>query len=83
MYEVVYYEGYETPPAFRVIGTVEGDTPEQALRQNLDALLAEVRDMYYLDRDSFADEALLDSLFVIREDVLLLAATVLRNAVAE
>ncbi|HZP82522.1 MAG TPA: hypothetical protein VFB21_12860 [Chthonomonadaceae bacterium] len=68
MYEAFYYEDYETPPAYRWIGEVEGESPEQALLQNLPQLIASARDLYGLSPEDFDDESIQDSIFVFRPD---------------
>ena len=64
MYEVLYYQAHE--PAYVVIDNVEGVTPEDALLRNLPSLIRTVRERYYLDAESFSDESIMESLFVVR-----------------
>ncbi len=67
-YEAVYYNGWDTPPAYYLIGGAEGESPEQALRLNLRRLTTEVRDMLSLSPDDLSDEKIQETLYVIRGD---------------
>jgi len=68
-YEAVYYNGWLEPPAYVLIDSVDGDTPEQALTDNKERLLEAVREMFSLEDDS--DYHILETLYIIRENGLL------------
>lgn len=68
MYEAVYYNGYDSPPSYYLLGSVEGDTPEQALRDNLMELTSMVRDLLLLGPADFDDESIQVDIYVIRAD---------------
>jgi len=67
-YEIVYYNGSVDPPVYYLIGEVEGESPEQALRSNLQSLTAEVRDLLLLEPEYYPDKKIHWSLFAIRSD---------------
>jgi hypothetical protein len=67
-YEVVYYDGSVDPPAYYLIGEIEGESPEQALRSNLQSLTAVVRDLLLLEPEYYPDKKIHWSLFAIRSN---------------
>ncbi len=68
LYEAVYYDGWGMYPAYYLLGQLaEGMTPEDALRQSLPRLIAEVRRMFQLDGE-ISDEKIQETLYVIRPD---------------
>jgi hypothetical protein len=66
-YEAIYYDGWGTP-AYHLLDSVEGESPEQALRDNLPHLTAQVRELFGLSRDDVPDEDIQETLYVIRSD---------------
>jgi hypothetical protein len=67
-YEIVYYDGSADPPVYYLIGEVEGESPEQALRSNLQNLATEVRHLLFLELEYYPDKRIYRSLFAIRSD---------------
>jgi hypothetical protein len=65
LYEVLFYDGYQEPPAYWLIDGVEGETPEQALAANLVAVTAKARKALHLGPDC-EDEWIQKSLYVLR-----------------
>ena len=68
-YEAIYYNGWLEPPAYVLIGAIDGDTPEQALTDNKERLLEAVREMFSLE--DLSDYRILETLYIIRENGLL------------
>ncbi|MBI5714462.1 MAG: hypothetical protein HZC38_13725 [Chloroflexi bacterium] len=70
-YEVLFYNGWVEPPAYYLVGDVEGETPEQALATNLDQMIDEVREKFALDES--ARRRIREYLYVVREGGMLSA----------
>jgi hypothetical protein len=68
LFEVVYYDGWSTPPAYYLVGGAEGESPQQALRLNLQRLTAETRGILNLSPDDISDEKIQETLYAIRSD---------------
>lgn len=65
LFEALYYDGWSEPPAYFLIGVVEGETPEEALKENLPKLIATVREMFDLD-ESVSDTKISETLYLLR-----------------
>ncbi len=63
-YEAVWYNGWIEPPAYILLDEVEGDTPEQALLNNLDHLTQRVRRIYQIVKDEWDDDDIQESLYI-------------------
>jgi len=68
-YEAVYYNGWLEPPAYVLIDTIEGDTPEQAFQSHRQRLINVVREEFALEDEP--DHRILETLYIIRENGLL------------
>jgi hypothetical protein len=68
MYELLYYDGWGQMPAYYLLGGLEGDTPEDALRRNLQQATRDVRDLFCLSEDDMSDEDIQETLYVLREN---------------
>ncbi|MEO0081073.1 MAG: hypothetical protein ABIL25_02125 [candidate division WOR-3 bacterium] len=73
LFEILFYDGYQDPPVYHLIGGITGETPEQALADNLDAVTEKVRAVLRLDSDC-SDHFICKSLFVLRQSGLVSAA---------
>ncbi len=67
LYEAVYYDGWGIP-AYYLLHSVDGESPEQALRDNLQRLTAQVRELFGLSPDDVPDDKIQETLYVIRSD---------------
>jgi hypothetical protein len=67
-YEAVWYNGWIEPPAYILLEEVEGNTPEEALRDNLDRLTQLVRDIYRVDKEDWNDDDIQDTLYLLSND---------------
>lgn len=72
-YEVLFYNGWVEPPAYYLVGDVEGETPEQALATNLSQVIGVVREKFSLDDDRGSERVVREYLYVVREGGLLSA----------
>ncbi len=70
IYEALYYDGWDMPPAYYLVGEVEGDTPEQALAANLERITQQIREQLNLS-DEVSDEDIQETIYVLRENGLL------------
>lgn len=66
-YEVLFYNGGIEPPAYYLVGDVEGETPEEALATNLNQVIEIVRGKFSLDDDRGAERFIRESLYIVRE----------------
>ncbi|MBC7263717.1 MAG: hypothetical protein H5T64_05085 [Chloroflexi bacterium] len=68
IYEVLFFDGWGTMPAYYLLDGVEGDTPEQALSENLKRITQRVRRQFDLDEDEVSDEKIQGTIYVLREN---------------
>jgi len=68
LYEVVYYDDSNMPPAYYLIGGAEGESLDRALQLNLHRLIAPARELLRLQPEDLADEKIQRALYVIRSD---------------
>ena len=66
-YEVLFYNGWETVAAYYLIDSVEGNTPEQALAENIDQVTQKVRELFGLDSSDLSNERLRETIYILRE----------------
>ncbi|HIE53247.1 MAG TPA: hypothetical protein EYP85_15965 [Armatimonadetes bacterium] len=66
-YEVLFYDGWSFVPAYYLVGTVEGESPEQALTSSLEEMTQEVRRVLGLSAQDLSDEEIQETLYVLRE----------------
>jgi len=83
MYEVLYYSGEIFPPVYYLIDGVEGFTPEEALMNNMERLIEQVRDLLGLDSDLISNQQVQSALYVVRRNGLFPAHTVLLDSSAQ
>lgn len=76
LYEVLWYSSWD--PCYFLIDGIEGDTPEKALRDNLERLTAEIRERYDLSLEDVPDEDIHEALYVLRDDGLVSGLDALR-----
>ncbi len=62
-YEVLWYDSYE--PCYFLIDGIEGDSPEDALRQNLERLTAKVKERFGVTE--IRDEDIHMTLYALRD----------------
>lgn len=68
LYEAVWYNGWIYPPAYVLLDEVEGDTPQQALQNNLAHLTQRVREIYSIEPEEWRDEKIQDTLYILKND---------------
>ena len=72
-YEVLFYNGWMDPPAYYLITSASGDSPEQALQKNLAKITRQVRKTFDLDKNDAADRRLQETIYLLRENGLVSA----------
>lgn len=72
LYEVLFYSGEEIPPSYYLIDGIEGETAEDALREQSGEVVKRIREIFGLG-DEFPDRKIYDRLYVLREDGLVSA----------
>ncbi len=65
LFEVLFYDGYQQPPVYYLIDGITGETPKQALADNLDAVTEMVHEVLHLDSNC-TDHFIHQSLLVLR-----------------
>ena len=55
VYEVLFFNGWGTMPAYYLLDGVEGNTPEQALAANLERVIQQVREHFGFAEDEMSD----------------------------
>jgi hypothetical protein len=70
-YEVLFYNGWIEPPAYYLIASATGDTPEQALQRNLAELTRQVRKTFGLNSNDIPDARLQETIYLLRENGLI------------
>ncbi len=68
VYEVLYFSGWGEVPTYYLVDSAEGDTPEQALAENLNQLTQKVRKEFGLSTSDVRDEIIQETLYVLRAD---------------
>jgi len=68
VYEVLFFDGWGTIPAYYLLGSVEGDTPEHALGANLERITQQVRRQFGLPEGEVRDEQIQETIYVLREN---------------
>ncbi len=67
-FEAVWYNGWIDPPAYILLDEVEGDTPQQALLDNLERLTQQVRDICAMSKDDWDDYKVQETLYLLNGD---------------
>lgn len=80
IYDAVWYNGGIDQPGYFLVEPVEGDTPEEALLNNLDALTEQVRDMFFLD--DWTDRRIQETLYVLRDDAVVSLYSIHRTQIS-
>jgi len=65
LYEVLFYSGEEMPSAYYLIDGIEGETAEDALREQLGEVVKRVREIFGLG-DEFPNRKIYDGLVSAR-----------------
>lgn len=65
-YDILYYNGWQTPPVYLWLGTIRGKTPEDALLRNQDKIAKKLRTEFDMDVEDFSDEKLKREIWVVR-----------------
>ena len=73
LYEILLYDGWSSSPAYILLDGVEGETPDGALRDNIDGLIQKVRDRFCLSHDEVSDVRIRETLYLLKPDGLICA----------
>jgi hypothetical protein len=65
-YEVLFYNGWIEPPAYYLVASATGDTPEQALQKNLAGITRQVRRTFGLNSKDISDARLQETIYLLR-----------------
>lgn len=76
IYEVLFFNGWGTIPAYYLLDSLEGDTPEHALAANLERIIQQVRRRFDLCEDEVSHEQIQEMIYVLRENGLISARSV-------
>lgn len=68
LYTALWYDKFGEPPSYFPIDTVEAETPELALSNNLHHLVREVKEIFELD--DISDEDIQRAIYILRDDCL-------------
>ncbi|MEW6215621.1 MAG: hypothetical protein AB1478_10555 [Nitrospirota bacterium] len=67
IYEVLYYDGWGHIPAYYLIDSAKGETPEHALKENLVRITSKVRKLFNLNGEEISDGKIHESIYVLKE----------------
>jgi hypothetical protein len=76
IYEVLFFDGWGDIPAYYLIDSVEGDTPEQALATNLERITLQIRRRFNLSDRDVSNRKIRETIYVLRENGLVSARDV-------
>ncbi len=65
LYEVLFYDGEASQPAYYLIDSVEGTSPEDAIQRNTPAMVETARSMLSLGTD-YPEHRIREALYVVR-----------------
>lgn len=68
VYEVLFFDGWGSVPAYHLVHGVEGDTPEHALAANFQRIVQQVRCRFSLHVDEVPDSRIQETLYVLQEN---------------
>ncbi|NCO34157.1 MAG: hypothetical protein AUJ92_03455 [Armatimonadetes bacterium CG2_30_59_28] len=67
-FEALYYDGWSSPPSYILVGAVEGNAPDEALKNNLEGMNQALRDQLALSVDDVNDRRIRDTLYLLKPD---------------
>jgi hypothetical protein len=67
IYEVLYYDGWGNIPAYYLIDSAKGETPEQALKENLASITSKIRKLFDLNGNEISNSKIHESIYVLKE----------------
>jgi len=68
IYEVVFFDGWGMMPAYYLVQSVEGPTPEQALAANLEGITREIRERFGLHEGLVHDKQIQETVYALRDN---------------
>ncbi len=76
-YQVFYYDGEGDHPTYHFIQDIEGASPEDALRRNLQNAIGKTRELLDLSPQYFSDDDIQFGLCVLKDDSMISACQVI------
>lgn len=70
LYEVLFYSGEGTFPAYYLIDEIEGENIKERLKDKLSGIMQQVRKMFGIEDDA-PDWKIYEALYVLQEDGLI------------
>jgi hypothetical protein len=71
LYEILYYDGWSSPPAYILLDGINADSPEEALSMNVDQVTEQVREQLGISSEDVSDDKIQELLYVLRTNGLL------------
>lgn len=71
LFEVLFYDAWSDPPAYLLVEAVEGETAEEALKENLPEIITAVREVLDMNEEELPDEAICEMLYLVPADALI------------
>ncbi len=68
IYEVVFFDGWGMMPAYYLVQSVEGPTPEEALAANLEGITREIRRRFGLHESWVHDRQIQETVYALRDN---------------
>lgn len=65
-YDILYYNGWQSPPVYYWLGTIKGHTPEQALLKNSAKIAKLLEEEFGFEIGWMSEEKLLREIYVVR-----------------
>lgn len=65
-YDVLYYDGWQTPPVYIWLGTIRGKTPEDALLRYADGVTKKLKTEFDMEVGALSDEKIKREIWVVR-----------------
>ncbi len=65
-YDVLYYNGWQTPPVYYWLGTIKGKTPEDALLKNSDKIAERLQDEFDFELGWMSQEKIKREIYIVR-----------------
>ncbi|TET45415.1 hypothetical protein E3J62_07615 [candidate division TA06 bacterium] len=68
VYEVLFFDGWGSVPAYYLLDSVEDDTPEHALVANFQQIVQQVRRRFALHETEVPNRRIQDTVYIVREN---------------
>lgn len=65
-YDILYYNGWRTPPVYYWLGTIRGKNPEDALLRNQDKIARRLKEEFGFEIGWMSEEKIKQEIYVVR-----------------